>query len=137
MANEFSADKASLHDHRLKQQRLVFEVTLSGNATAADKGRASDIPGVALIRAAGQTTDVDAVEDLSAQVPAAADATGVYAILVDVQPSKLYSITVTGGATSQTGLSTGGRPLIEMATTTDLTNPANSDTIRVEIEYKE
>lgn len=135
MANEFDASRADLHDHRLKQQRLVFQTTVTANATPADKVHSVDIPSSVILRTEGKTADADAVEDLSAQVPAAADATGIYAILVDIQPSKLYSVSVTGASVTQSGLSTGGRILIEVDSANNLST--TDDTLTIEIEYKE
>jgi hypothetical protein len=128
---------SALHDHLLKQERLVFEVTIKANATPASKQHIVDIPGSVYLRTQGKTSEADAVEDLSSQVPTAADATGVFALMIDQQTSKFLKATVTpsvGSVSVSKEISTGGRMVLEIdsdqnLSTTDLT-------LLVELEAK-
>lgn len=90
MAVEFKKN-SKLHDHMLKQQRLVFDVRITGNATPASKVHASDLPGVASLRTLGKLTEADAVETLAWTTPVD-NSTGdsIFGILVnlDGNPAK-------------------------------------------------
>lgn len=140
MAIEFN-DSAELHSHRLKQQRLVYDASIGSNATPASKTHASDIPGVVYLRTEGKTAEADAIEDVSSQLAgsAAADATGIFQILLDV-PSvdKIYSVTVTpdsGTVTSTSKVTTGKKLLIEVDSSLSLA--AVDLVVTVSIDYLE
>ena len=62
-------EKPSLNDQMLRCERLVFRCAIVGNATPANKTFSSDIPGVVMLRAQGQTAAVDAVESLTWTAP--------------------------------------------------------------------
>lgn len=138
MGVQFREDNATLGDFLLRQNRLVFEVAITANATPASKVHASDIPGVAVLRTEGKTSQADAIEDVSAQVnAAAADATGVFAILID-DPTvkKILKTTVTpstGTITNTSEITTGGRLLLNLDSNQDLST--TNLTVLVEIEY--
>jgi hypothetical protein len=95
MAIEFDSDNAGLHSHKLKNNRMSFQVTVGANATPADKTHSSDAPSAAYLRTEGKTADADAVEDASSSFTAPADATGIFGVLFD-DPSveKVYSASV-------------------------------------------
>lgn len=138
MAIDFSTVSSALHDHRLKQQRLVFQVAIDANGTPADKGHDSDIPGVAVLRTEGKTAEADAIEDISGDVTAPVDATGIFGMLVDVRATKLYSVTVTpsvGAVTVTSVKKSSGRLAIDMDSDQDLSS--QDLTLTVEIEYKQ
>lgn len=137
MSNEFRSKSSDLMDYLLKQERLVFEVSITGNATPANKVHASDIPGVAVLRTQGKTAEADAIEDLSAQVPAPNDATGVFAILInDPSVKKFLKASVTpssGTATVVKEISLGERLIVEVDSSIDLS--AANLTLLVELDY--
>lgn len=130
--------KAEFHDHLLKQTRLVMEVKVVANATPANKQHIVDVPGMAYLRTQGKTAEADAVEDISAQVAAAAnDANGVFAVLLDEQVSKIYSVAVTpsaGTATITGAISTGGRMILNLDSNQDLST--TDLTCLLVVEYK-
>jgi len=110
-------DNSPLQNHLSKMQRLVFGCQVVFNATPANKAQLSDIPGGVFLRTQGKTAECDAVEDLSAQVPTATDSTGVFALLLDDQVSKIYSAAVTvnsGTITVASEISAGGRLILEL-----------------------
>jgi hypothetical protein len=130
--------QAELHDHLLKQERLVCNAKVIFNAVPASKHHISDIPGVVVLRTQGKVSEADAIEDVSAQVAApAADATGVFAILIDEQVDKIYKVSVTpdvGTCTISGAITSGGRLLLNMDSNQDLS--AVSVQCTIEIEYK-
>jgi hypothetical protein len=146
MSIDFKSDSAALHDHRLKSHREVFEVAITGNATPADKGHSSDIPGVAILRSLGKTADADAAESLTWTTPV--DATnGLFGVLfshgkvnkvkkvtVSEQTSTGSGVTVTGPNAGSSYLTAGKNIGIEITSTgSDLAS--ESPTFLVEIEY--
>ena len=139
MAIEYN-DNPTLHDHRLKSQRLVFDASVVSNATPASKSESSDLPGVAYVRTEGRTATADAVEDVSSQVSnAPSDANGIFHILLDVpEARKAYVTKVTpdvGTATVSTKLTTGKRLLVEIDSNQTL---ASQDlTVTLELDYLE
>lgn len=56
------AKNNSLHDYRLKEERLTPEFSIVANATPANKQESVDISTVMYIRAQGQTAAADAIE---------------------------------------------------------------------------
>ena len=56
---------AMVEDHQLKHVKMCFEVQVVGNASPASKTLASDLSGVVVIAAEGQTAALAAVEDIS------------------------------------------------------------------------
>lgn len=62
-------EKPVLNDQMLRSEHLTFRCSLVGNATPANKTSTSDIPGVSMFRAQGQTAAVDAVELLTWTAP--------------------------------------------------------------------
>jgi hypothetical protein len=55
-----------LNDYQLKQKRLCAELTITANATPANKEHGiPDVPGVMLLRTEGKTSDVDAIETVA------------------------------------------------------------------------
>lgn len=51
-------------DQSLKHKKLVFEFSITGNATPASKTSTSDLPGILVLRTEGLTAEADAVEAL-------------------------------------------------------------------------
>ena len=140
---------AALLNHQLKQERLVFEVAITANATPASKQHHVDIPGVVLLRTEGKTADADAVEDLSATFTTADDENSgncVFGVLVtelgDIEKVSKITVTektalssslaVTAHGTS--GLTTDGNIAFSVAGT-GLRLDTESPTLVVEIEY--
>lgn len=138
MSNEFN-NSATLYSHRLKQQRLVAEVSISADATPADKEHGSDIPGALVLRSEGKISEADAIDDLSAIVTTADDGTGVFAVLLDVNASKLYKVSVTPDvgtvAVTASGLTSDGRIYLDLDSNQDFSSQGVS--FLLEIEYKE
>lgn len=129
--------KSELQDHQLKQTRMVFEVSITANATPANKSHIVEIPGCTVLRTEGKTAEADAIENLTGQVTAPVDATGIFALLVDEKASKFHKATVTpsvGTITVTKSISTGGRLLLDMDSNQDLST--TSLTLLVELEYK-
>ena len=56
---------AMVEDHQLKHEKLVFELSVTGSATPSAKVLASDLPGVCVLAAEGQTAALEAVEAIS------------------------------------------------------------------------
>jgi hypothetical protein len=54
-----------VQDLALKTRRQVFEISITGNATPANKVHATDLPGVAVLRSEGKTAEADAIETIS------------------------------------------------------------------------
>jgi hypothetical protein len=125
-------------DYMLKNERLVFEVAITANATPASKVHASDIPGVAVLRTEGKTAEADAIENLSAQVPTATDSTGVFSILIDDPSVKKFlkaSVTPSVGTVAVTKeISSGGRLILEIDSNQDLSSTNLS--LLIEVDYQ-
>jgi len=137
MSIEFN-ENPTLHDHRLKQHRLVFDASIVSNATPASKSESSDIPSVAYVRSEGRTAEADAVEDVSGQVDNAAnDVNGIFQVLLDIAPEeKIYVVRVTpsaGTATVSAKLTTDKRLLVEVDSS--LSFAAADLTVTLEIDY--
>lgn len=142
---------ASLHDHQLRQKRLVVEFSITANATPASKVHSSELPGVIVLRTEGKTAEADAIENLSGSFSTADDVDGsgdsvfgvvlhnlgsvakVYKITVAEQTSLASSIAVTKLGTN--GLTSGGNIAFQIAGT-GLTLASESPRFLVEIEYR-
>lgn len=87
MANNFVSN-SMLNDHLLRQVKIGFEFTITGNATPASKVHQSDLPGVVHLRTEGKTSVVDAIEDLSGSFTTADDESGgdcVFGVFLDLE----------------------------------------------------
>lgn len=137
MSIDFRAKSADLHNYLLKQDRMVFEVSITSSATPANKVHSSDIPGCAVLRTEGKTAEADAIESLTGQVTAPSDATGIFALLIDdANVKKFLKVTVTpssGTIAVTKSISTGSRLLLDMDSSVSLA--ATSLTLLVEVEY--
>lgn len=114
MAIEFSND-AVLHDHRLKQHRLVFQ------ASAGVSGQRSDLPGVASI----SVTDA---------------ANGQFTVLLeDVKPvAKVYVAAVTpSSGTATIAASVDSQDRISLAIDSSLDLSAADVTVTIQLDYLE
>ena len=151
MSIEFKS-RSSHYDHLLKQQRLVAEFSIVGNATPADKQHVPDVGGLMVLRTEGKTAEADAVESLT-WTTAVDNSTGnsVFGLLLDLdqnKASKVYSVTltevtslstsetVTGPNSGSSFLTAEGNIAIEIAAT-GLNLASESPTFRVEVEYLE
>ena len=141
-----------LADHFLQHRRLVFEFSITANATPASKVHSiKDIPGVALLRTEGKVSEADAIEDLSGDFTTAADnSTGdsqfgllikgselgsmekVMKVTVTEQTSLASSISYT--AADSDYLTSGGNIAIDIAGT-GLNLASESPTFLVEVDY--
>ena len=140
MANEFRGSNSQLHDHLLKQERLVFEATITANGTPADKGHAVDVPGAVYLRTEGKTAEADAVEDASSDYTTAADATGIFGILIDdSEVRKIYNVALsvdTGSialGAQGASITSEGRIALDLDSNQDLSS--QDITVTVEIDY--
>ena len=146
---------STLGNHFLAYKKLAFEVSITANATPADKVHSiKDIPGVALLRTEGKVADADAVEDLSGDFTAAEDTTnGQFGVLIKgselgsvkkVLRVQVTQLTATGtaivvaspaqGSLVTDYLSDGGNIAIDItATGTDL--ETESPTFLIEVDY--
>jgi len=151
MSIEFKS-LSSHQDHLLRQQRLVAEFTITGNATPASKVHSEDVPGLMVLRTEGKTAAADAVEALT-WTAAADNSTGdsVFGLLLDLgdnKATKIYSVTltevssvstsevVTGPNSGASQLTSAGNIAIEVAAT-GLNLASESPTFRIEVEYLE
>lgn len=129
--------KAEHAEHLLKQEILVFGVSITANATPALKVHASDIPGMAVLKTQGKTAEADAIETYTSS-PALADATGIFEVLVDDCVEKIYEARVvsvsTGTAAIVAGKSAGERIILEIDSNQDLTT--QSLDLVLEVKYK-
>ncbi|MDO3651301.1 hypothetical protein, partial [Nocardia mangyaensis] len=81
----YFSDNPKHEDHKLKMQKLVFRVQVTGNATPASKVHAGDFEGdVALLRTQGIVADADALEAIT-WTTAADNSTGnsVFGVVLD------------------------------------------------------
>lgn len=143
-------NNSALHDYQLKHRKLVFNYTITGNATPASKAHGvPDLPAVVVLRSEGKVADADAIETISFTT-AADNSTGdsVHGVLIKGSAlgsiSKVLSIKVTdrgGTATSLAvtahgtkGLSTGGNIAFSIAGTGLNLSSENADIV-VEVDY--
>lgn len=151
MSVEFKQISAH-HDHMLKSQRLVYEFSITGDATPADKTHSVDIPDMAILRTEGKTSDADAVETIT-WTTAVDNSAGnsVFGILMDLSGNparKVYSVSltevtavstsevVTGPNSGSSFLTSDGNIAVEVAAT-GLNLASESPTYRLEVEYLE
>jgi hypothetical protein len=132
-------DKAELHQHLLKQDCLIFDVTVKANATPALKLHISDIPNVAVLKTQGKSADADAIEVYTAS-PSLADATGVINVLIDEKVDKIYEARVVaasaGTATVSAVKSAGERIILNIDSNQDLTTTDLTLTLEVKCKLK-
>lgn len=105
----------SYQDRLIKQERASFRVRIQANATPASKVHQQELSAVAVLRSQGKTAEADAVEDLSASWTAAADATGIFGVLIKASQigavDRIVAVAVTaldGSTTTATPLACGG-----------------------------
>jgi hypothetical protein len=72
-----------VENEQLKTRTLAVSIAITASATPASKTVETNLPGVAYLRTEGKTATADAVEDLSSDFATAADATGVFGLLLD------------------------------------------------------
>jgi hypothetical protein len=143
---------SELHDHALKHDKLVFEFSITANATPASKVHIVDIPGVEYIRSEGKTSVVDAIESSGLTWVTADDKDGsgdsFFGIFLTNLPSikKVYKISIVEktalstalAATAVTGTTVGLTPDGNIAFNIEATGldlETESPTIVVEIDY--
>lgn len=66
----------------IKYRELAFQFSITHHGTPASKVHNISLP-IAKLRTEGKTTEADAIEDLSAEFTTAADATGIFGIVID------------------------------------------------------
>ena len=101
-------------DQALRTRALEFDISIEGNATAADKGISTDLPGAAILKMEGITAEADALLSTAeeAEFAAEADATGIFGLvldktkLTDDKISKVLSVEVTSTDTGTCVVST-------------------------------
>lgn len=143
-----------LHDEKLKHKKVVFEFSITANATPASKKTYSDLPGIAYVRTEGLVAAADAIEDLSATFTTADDentGNSVFGLLIRGgadylgQISKVLKISVSETSTALStalavtkhgtgGLSAGGNVAFSIAGT-GLRLDTESPKICVELDY--
>lgn len=128
--------KATMYQHLLEQEYLIFDVTVNANATPASKVLETDIPEVAILRCQGETAQADAIESgIAFTTPV--DSTGICGLLLDEQVNKIYSATVTpsvGTVAVTSGISAGGRLYLNLDSNQDFSSTTVS--FRVELKYR-
>lgn len=129
--------KAEHAEHLVKQELLIFGVSITANATPASKVHASDIPGTAVLKTQGKTSEADAIETYTSS-PSLADATGIFEVLIDDCVEKIYEARVvsvsTGTATIAGVKSPGERIILEIDSNQDLST--QSLDLVLEVKYK-
>ena len=132
-------DKAELNQHLLKQDILVFDVTVKANATPANKLHITDIPNVAVLKTQGKSADADAIEVYTAS-PALADATGVINVLIDEKVEKIYDAKVLAASAGTCAISAiksdGERIILNLDSNQDLTTTDLTLTLEVKCKLK-
>lgn len=144
--------KNSTLEHQfLKLRRLVFDLSITANATPASKIHSSDLPSVCVLRTEGKVSEADAIEDLSGSFTTADDENAgdsvfgvllhnleeiekVYSISVSEQTSLSSSLSVSALGTR--GLTSGGNIAFNISGT-GLRLDTESPVIRVTVEYLE
>ncbi len=150
----------SHQEHLLRQERLVFNFTIVGNATPADKQHSVDIPGLVILRTEGQTAQADAIETLAWTTPVDNNsddsifgillgegaeeqltnqdiADKVYIVeMVEVTATSTSEVLTGPGAAAGAFLTAEGNIAIEVAAT-DLNLATDTATFTVVVEYRE
>ena len=90
----------SYQEHNLRFERLVYNFSITGNATPASKTQTSDLPGMAILRMQGETAQADAIEsDFTWTAPvdnASGDSVfGILLFLDGNEAEKVYDVSVT------------------------------------------
>jgi hypothetical protein len=136
MASSLLENNSALQDRILKTVALPIQVKIVGNATAASKVSSSDLPGVVLAVAAGQTSLLPS--GVTTVTPA--DATGLYSIVLDSAAigsvNKVISVAVvdvTGTHTAAISLSN-GHIVVDIDSSVDLTG-ANTSELKLVLTY--
>lgn len=86
-------------EHMLRQDRLVYDLSIFGNATPANKKYEADVPGLTIFRTQGHTAEADAVESMTWTAPV--DNSGgnsKFGILLNLdqdKADKVYSVKLT------------------------------------------
>lgn len=89
----------SYQEHQLRYERLVYNFSITGNATPANKTQTSDLAGMAIMRMQGQTAQADAIEsDFTWTAPADnASGNSTFGILLFLdgnEAEKVYDVSV-------------------------------------------
>ena len=136
MASSLLEKDSALQDRILKTVVLPVQVKIVGNATAASKISSSDLPGVVLAVAAGQTSLLPS--GVTTVTPV--DATGLFSIVLDSAAigsvNKVISVdvvNVTGTHTAAISLSN-GYIVVDINSDVDLT-AANTSELKLVLTY--
>lgn len=86
-------------EHNLRFERLVFNFSITGNATPANKTQQQDIPSMVFLRTQGETSAADAVENDFAWTTPVDNSSGnsVFGLLLylqDNEAEKVYDVSV-------------------------------------------
>lgn len=133
--------RPDLNDRLLKTNRLIFDFTIVGDATPANKTHRVDLPS-AVLRTQGKTAEADAIEDLSASFTTAEDTTnGVFGVLVQTGPATAKACTLTEitsvSASEAVTLINGTNTIGIDITATGLDLETETATFRVFLDYVE
>jgi len=121
-----------VQNRMLKSQRLLVKVNIVSDADPASK-TLNDDSSIATLRCEGQTAKADAKEDVSAVATTAADATGIFSVLIDeANVDQIYKVdlqsssgTVALGAAGAV-VTAGKRMLIDLDSSLDLSTAAGA-----------
>lgn len=127
---------SALQSRLLKQKRLGLQVKVLGNATPASKTRSSDLPGVALIIAQGQTSDAPS----GVTYVAPDDATGKFSVILDKAAlggvDKIYSVqSVDVSGTNAVASSVSAEYIVIDIDSSLALNAANTAELKIVIDY--
>lgn len=128
--------KTRHNDHNLKTEILVFGVSITANATPALKVHASDLPGVAVLKTEGKSTEADAIETYTSS-PALADATGIIEVLIDDKCNKIYEarvVSASAGTATITAAKTANDRIILKIDSSLILSSASVDLV-LEVKY--
>jgi len=135
MASSLLEKDSALQDRILKTVILPIRVKIVGNATAASKVSSSDLPGVVIVVAAGQTAAPAGVTTVSP-----VDATGLYSVVLDLaaigvvgKVHKVDVVNITSTQTAAVSLSN-GYIVVDIDSAADLTG-ANTSECELLISY--
>lgn len=132
-------ENSALNTRMRKTQRLCFDVTITADATPADKTHATDLPGVVYLRTEGLTAEADAIE--SGTYTTADDGTGVFGVLIDLGDNpadKIYKLDLqvdTGEITGTAALTSNGRIALDLDSDQDISS--QDITVTVVLDYRE
>lgn len=121
----------------LKSKRLALQVKVVGNATPANKVLTSDLAGVALIAAQGQTASVPS----GVSITSPADATGLFSVILDKAAigdvDKILQVSVvnvTASTVVSTSTISNGYIVLNLNSDADFSAPADTE-LRLIIDY--